>query len=211
MKAGGLRIAAATAVLALFIPAVSQAGGFQEKLGYCKDCHGNRFQGFQGYYLAPRLAGQPAQYLENQFKAFRGHVRNNPNSKRFMWVVVGGLSPRLQPEIAKYLSQYDAPPAGDGPRHLVDEGKKLFEEGTPDGNVPACAACHQPDAHGNDQVPRLAGQRYDYVVRQLTEWNSGYRQKSPDSPGDDNTMLPIAKGLTKDQIRAVAAYVSYQR
>lgn len=209
MKAGSLRVAMQTAVLAILIPAAGHAGELQDKLGYCKNCHGDHFQGFTGYYTAPRLAGQPAEYLENQFKALKAHRRDDPVAKRFMWPVVSAGAPWSA--IAKHLSALDAPPSADGPRHLVEAGKKLFAEGSPDGNVPACAACHGEDAHGNDQVPRLAGQPYAYVVDQLIGWDKGYRAKDPAAGTDENTMLPIAKGLSKEQIKAVAAFVSYQK
>ncbi len=210
MKAGRIRVAVHAAVLAILIPAAGHAGELQDKLGYCKNCHGDRFQGFTGYFTAPRLAGQPAEYLENQFKALRSHRRDDPVAKRFMWPVVSAGAPWQA--IAKHLSALDAPPAADGPRHLVDAGRKIFAEGSPDGNVPACAACHGEDAHGVDQVPRLAGQSYAYVVDQLIGWDKGFRAKDPVAAGgDDNTMLPIAKGLSKEQIKAVAAFVSYQK
>ena len=70
----------------------------------------------------------------------------------------------LWPGIAKRLSEVNAPPAADGPEALVEAGRKIFEDGVPDENVPACAACHGQDAHGSDQVPRLAGQLYSYTV-----------------------------------------------
>ena len=94
-------------------------------------------------------------------------------------------------------------PFGGAPRTFVDAGKKIYEQGVPDANVPPCAACHGPDAKGNEQFPRLAGQLYPYVVGQLTNWSK--------ERGEDlsNIMAPIAHTLTKQQIEAVAAYVSY--
>ena len=94
---------------------------------------------------------------------------------------------------------------------LVSAGRSIYDKGVPDENVPACAACHGEDAHGSNQVPRLAGQMYAYTVEQLVGWGKGYRKKDPVSPGETNTMQSIAAGMTKDQIRAVAAYLSYQR
>ncbi len=209
MKAGRIRVAVHAAVLAILIPAAGHAGELQDKLGYCKNCHGDHFGGFTGYYTAPRLAGQTAEYLENQFKALQAHRRDDPVAKRFMWPVVSAGAPWAA--IAKHLSALDAPPAADGPRHLVEAGRKIFEEGVPAKDVPACAACHGPDAHGADQVPRLAGQTYAYMVDQLTGWGEGFRAKDPVAAADENTMLPIAKGLSKEQIKAVAAFVSYQK
>ena len=105
----------------------------------------------------------------------------------------------------------DAPPAADGPRGAVRAGRKLFQDGVPDQNIPACAACHGEDGHGSDQVPRVAGQLYTYTVEALNDWVNGFRGKDPVTPEDPNTMQPIAKSLNKEQIRAVAAYLSYQK
>jgi cytochrome c553 len=211
MKAGGLRLAVQAAVLAVFMPAAADAGGVEEKLGYCRNCHGTHYEGFIGYYVAPRLAGQTQVYLENQLKAIGKHTRDDPNAKRFMWPVLTHGTPDMWPRIAKRLSEMDAPPAADGPRRLVDAGKKIFNEGVPDENIPACAACHGEDGHGSDQVPRVAGQLYSYTVEALNDWVQGHRAKDPVTPSDPNTMQPIAKSLNKEQIKAVAAFLSYQK
>ncbi len=211
MKAGGFRLAVQAAVLAIFLPAAAQAMDVNEKLGYCRNCHGRHYEGFIGYYIAPRLAGQTQVYLENQLKAIGKHTRDDPNAKRFMWPVLTHGTPDMWPRIAKRLSETDAPPAADGPKRLVDAGKKIFAEGVPDENIPACAACHGEDGHGSDQVPRVAGQLYSYTAEALNDWVQGHRAKDPVSPQDPNTMLPIAKSLTKAQIKAVAAYLSYQK
>ena len=56
-------------------PAADMSGGhfrkasLKAKIQYCGECHGWSGQGYRGYYPIPRLAGQQAQYLENQFKA----------------------------------------------------------------------------------------------------------------------------------------------
>ena len=211
MKTGGLKLVLQAAVLAIFMPTAVQATDIDEKIGYCRNCHGSHLEGFIGYYVAPRLAGQQAQYLENQIKALGKHTRNDPNAKRFMWPVLTDGAPSLWPRIAKRLSEMDAPPAADGPRGLVEAGRKIFQEGVPDENIPACAACHGDDGHGSDQVPRVAGQLYAYTAEALNDWVQGYRAKDPLTPEDANTMQPIAKSLKKEQIRAVAAFLSYQK
>ncbi len=211
MKAGSLKVAVTTAALAILMPAAAHAVDIQEKLGYCRTCHGDRLQGFTAYFTAARLAGQQEEYVLNQLNSLRKHVRDDPVAKRFMWPVLSHGSPDLWPAIAKYLSGLNAPPAADGPRHLVEAGRKIFEEGVPDSNIPACAACHGPDAHGQDQVPRLAGQLYLYLIDELTDWQTGYRSKDPVDTSNENIMVPIAKSLTKNQSEEVAAYLSYQK
>ncbi len=211
MKAVSLSLAVQAVVLAVFMPAAVHAGGIEGKLGYCRNCHGARDQGFIGYYAAPRLAGQSQVYLENQLNAFAKHTRDDPRAKQFMWPVLTHGTPGMWTRIAARLSGMDAPPAADGPRRLVEAGREIFQKGVASENIPACAACHGEDGHGIDQVPRVAGQLYSYTVATLNGWVRGYRAKDPVTPSDPNIMLPIAKSLNKKQIRAVAAYLSYQR
>ena len=85
--------------------------------------------------------------------------------------------------------------------------KEIFQDGLPDANIAACAACHGPEAHGHDQIPRLAGQLYPYVVKALDNWGAERGQHTA-QPDTSATMLPIAHSLNKRQMEAVAAYVS---
>jgi cytochrome c553 len=211
MKIVNLRLALKAALLAVIVPVAAHAGDLQDKIGYCKNCHGSSGQGLQGYYIAPRIAGQQLQYLENQFKAIRLHTRDDPPAKQFMWPAMGSVLPEQRSAVAQYYSRLDARPAADGPRGLVSAGKKIFEEGVPEASVPACTACHGQDAKGTDEFPRLAGQLYTYTVAQLKGWGKGYRSKSSISPSESNIMLPIATAMSAEQIAAVAAYLSYQR
>jgi cytochrome c553 len=96
---------------------------------------------------------------------------------------------------------------GGGPKGLAAAGRQIFEDGIPDANVAACAACHGPDARGSGQFPRLAGQLYPYVVKTLTNWGQE-RGQIPTNPDTSAIMQPVAHSLNKAQIDAVAAYVS---
>jgi cytochrome c553 len=73
-----------------------------------------------------------------------------------------------------------------------------------------CATCHGPEAKGNGEFPRLAGQLYDYIVKKLTNWTKE-RGQNPEKPDTSAIMQPIAHALTEPEIKAVAAYVSYLR
>jgi cytochrome c553 len=89
----------------------------------------------------------------------------------------------------------------------VARGEQIFQNGVPEANVAACAACHGPDATGSEQIPRLAGQLYPYVVKVLENW-SKERGQNPANPDTSTIMKPVAHSLTKPQIEAVAAYVN---
>jgi cytochrome c553 len=209
-----LRLALQIAILAVAVAGPARAddehagsrGSVQAKLSYCKDCHGPSAQGYRGYFPIPRLAGQQTEYLENQLRAFIEHRRTN----NIMFNVVHALSPSMVSALAANFRNLDPAPVGGAPRQLVAEGKRIFADGVPDANVAACAACHGPDATGTGEIPRLAGQLYPYLIKELTNWGKE-RGQNPKKPDISTIMSPVAHSLTKSQIEAVAAYVSYLR
>jgi cytochrome c553 len=176
------------------------------KLSYCKDCHGPSAQGYRGYLPIPRLAGQQPEYLENQLRAFVEHRRTN----NIMFNVAHALNPGLIAALAENFSKLNPPPIGGAPRALVATGKNIFENGVPDANIAACAACHGPDATGSGEIPRLAGQLYPYLIKELTNWGKE-RGQNPARPDTSAIMSPVAHSLNKSQIEAVAAFVSELR
>ncbi len=146
----------------------------------------------------PRLAGQQPEYIKNQLQAFIERTRTNPVMNNVAHV----LSPEMVTALSDYFQNLNPKPLGGGDTALVPEGKKIFEEGVPNQNVPPCASCHGEDAKGNGEFPRLAGQLPDYIFRKLTGWDKERHSES------STIMQPIAHELTEAQIKAVAAYVS---
>jgi cytochrome c553 len=142
--------------------------------------------------------------LENQLRAFVEHRRTN----NIMFNVAHNLSPTMIRALATNFRHFNPRPLGGAPKNLVAAGKKIFEDGVPDANIVACAACHGPDATGKDEFPRLAGQLYPYVVKTLSNWGKE-RGQIPGKPDTSAVMQPVVHSLTKSQIEAVAAYVSY--
>lgn len=210
MKIVGLHRAMRTALLAVALSAgfslAGRADEFQAKLAYCKTCHGLSGQGYHGYYAMPRLAGQQPKYIENQLRAFIEHRRKN----EIMANVAHALSPSMLSALALHFRDLNPPPLGGGGSGSIATGKRIYEEGLPDSNVPACSACHGQDARGQDQIPRLAGQLPDYFYSKLVNWTAerGQNKSMPDSSA---VMGPTSHNLTKSQIAAVAAYVSSLR
>lgn len=166
----------------------------------CSICHG--LDGNSVSPQFPRLAGQQAVYLTNQMKNFRGHDRSDPAGQEFMWGLSRHLTDGQIAAIADYYSQQtarkDGMPAAD-PK-LLAAGKDIFEQGVPDKNVIACAACHGPKAQGIEAFPRLANQHADYIVKQLDIFQN--TQGRPGTP-----METIVHPLTGGSKEAVAAYL----
>jgi cytochrome c553 len=214
MKLSNLRLALPTAVLAMAFSAAGRAEdagkadyskqALQAKIEYCKTCHGVSGQGFHGSTPIPRLAGQQTEYIENQLAAFIEHRRDN----KYMFNVSHVLSAVMRTALAKHFSELNPKPLGGAPKELVASGKKLYEQGVPDHDVPPCASCHGPEAKGTGEFPRLAGQLNDYILNKLTNWNKE-RGQDPAKPDTSAIMQPIAHNLTKPQIEAIAAYVNY--
>lgn len=214
MKLSNLRLALSTAVLAFVFSATGRAEdagkadfskqALQAKIEYCKTCHGVSGQGFHGSTPIPRLAGQQTEYIENQLAAFIEHRRDN----KYMFNVSHVLSAAMRSALAKHFSELNPKPLGGAPKELVASGKKLFEQGVPDHDVPPCATCHGTEAKGTAEFPRLAGQLNDYILNKLTNWNKE-RGQDPAKPDTSAIMQPIAHNLTKAQIEAIAAYVNY--
>ena len=176
----------------------------QSKLAYCKTCHGLAAQGFRGAsYTMPRLAGQQPDYIKNQLHAFIEHRRVHP----IMSNVAKALSPAMIAALSTQFKDLNPQPFEVGPRDLAPEGKKIFEEGVAEAEIPPCSACHGDDAKGAGEFPRLAGQLDDYVIGQLRNWS---KHRGLDPAKDDNAaiMAPIAAKLSPHQIAAIAAYVS---
>ena len=210
MRVVSLKLACQTAILAIVVTTAARAQDtnavskqdVQAKLTYCEVCHGPSARGFAGYYPIPQLAGQQPEYLTNQLQAFVEHRRVNP----VMFSVGHVLSPAMIAALAANFHDLNPPPLGGAPKELVATGKKIFDDGIPSGNVPACASCHGPDAKGNGPFPRLAGQLYPYTVRALGIFEQE-RGQNPAKPDTSAIMQPIAHSLTEAQIKAVAAYV----
>jgi cytochrome c553 len=78
------------------------------------------------------------------------------------------------------------------------QGASIAKDGLKPG-VAACDTCHTA---GTGPFPLLAGQRKDYITRQLKDFREGKRQNA--------MMAPIAKALNDAQGEAVATYYSSQ-
>ena len=165
----------------------------------CTWCHGSSGQGLTP---VPRLAGQRLQYIENQLRNYREHRRNDQYS-RLMWDAAAAVNSHTAHDLAVYFSRLHPKPANDGDKKLVAKGRKIFQDGIPESNIVACAACHGPNAEGTGEIPRLGGLSYYYVKRRLTQWGEAYH------PTGKPPMPTVAKGLPPNHIDAVASYLSF--
>lgn len=166
----------------------------------CAWCHGPSAQGFT---TAPRLAGQTAPYIEKQLLNFKNHARDNPYSEQYMWGAVPPVDPELARALAVYFSALEAQAASDGNAAMTERGRVVYFEGVPSANIPACAACHGPNAEGAGLIPRLGGLSYAYLKRRMQQWAQGYHASAM-AP-----MPEVARTLPDQEIEAVASFLSF--
>jgi cytochrome c553 len=202
------RIQASTAFAAILIALTGCAGsgkstGQQTVEGtqqVCSSCHGSDGKGVSPTF--PRLAGQQDEYLAVQLKAFRDKTRADPHAHTYMW----GMAAKLSDETIDGLAaSYSAmPPAAGttGDTTDVAAGEKIYLEGVPARDVPACAACHGEKAEGAGPIPRLAGQQRGYLERQLSAFASNARA--------NEIMHENSKNLTPEEISQVAVFLASQ-
>lgn len=196
MKLIGLKITALTMALSAFSALAGGAGA--DEVQYCSWCHGATGQGFA---TAPRLAGQSSKYIESQLLSFQKHTRTSP----LMWGAVTDISALKASDMAAYFSAIPPVAADDGDRAMASAGKAIYQEGIPESNIPACAACHGPNAQGFGKIPRLGGLSNAYLEMRLDQWAHG--RNAAAAPA----MARIASQLSSNDIDAIASYLSFMK
>lgn len=169
-------------------------------VGVCGTCHGARGNSVQPKY--PRLAGQNANYLAAQLKNFRAQTRGDPDAIGYMWGMAGPLNDDTIDALAKYYSAQQAQSGSARDAAAIARGREVYQQGVAAQGVPACAVCHGADAHGTADFPRLAGQRAQYVLKQLGSFQSNMRNVA--------VMHGVAQNLQLAEMQAVAAYLEAQ-
>lgn len=162
----------------------------------CAGCHGMAGEGRPeaGY---PRIAGQPALYLERQLTAYADGRRPS----LYMTPIAQRLSAAERKAAAAHFSErkpgVKPARASDSPR-----GREIATAGERQLRVQACQSCHGPQGEGRaPSTPYLAGLERDYLARELRAWKSGARRSDP-----SGSMSVIARSLREADIDALAAY-----
>lgn len=152
----------------------------------CQECHGADGQG-AGHANGPegkfaKLAGQDAAYVLKQMQDFRSGARKHDQ----MAIMARSVSDEDVRDIAAHFASLapmrGEPVAGAAAQALAQRGQHLFAQGDAARGVPACASCHGAAGEGNAalRAPRIAGQEWRYLDKQLRDWRSGERRNSPD-------------------------------
>jgi cytochrome c553 len=158
------------------------------RLPACLACHGE--SGQSQLPEVPSLGAQPALYSLIQLVMFRDKLRLTEP----MNTMTQGLSDEDLRKAADAIFKLPAPqpPAGSPDNSRMEKGRILVGQHR-------CNFCHQTNFQGGDNVPRLAGQREDYLLKALR----GYKDNS--RRGYDAAMSDVVYPI-KDEDLAELAY-----
>lgn len=180
----------------------------------CVTCHGENAAGNDDMG-SPKLANVGYVYIVKQLTNFAEGKRTDL-TMGVMNDIAKGLTEQDRRDLAAYengqprvveLSDLKALAAGGKTIGQAYKGKELVVYGAA-GKVPACQSCHGANGRGSDPIfPKIAQQRYVYLVNQLTHWRDGSRANDPVEMGV-GIMRTVAKNLTDDDINDAAAFLS---
>jgi cytochrome c553 len=166
----------------------------QDRVALCDACHGAG--GVSQTAGTPSIAGQPKLFLETQLVLFREEIRKSPA----MQAAVNGLTDKEIVRLAEHYAAQAARPVADGPPDAAHAKQALaFAQ------KQHCASCHLPDYRGRQQIPRLAGQREEYLVESMLAYRDNRRT------GGDTIMAAALYGASDADIRALAHYLARLR
>jgi cytochrome c553 len=159
------------------------------KAQMCFACHGEN--GISSSAEIPNLAAQPSLSITYQLIQFRGQQRKGGG----MEGISMALSDQDMRDIAAYYSALPPPPAKSGNAEKIAKGAQIS-------STQYCNSCHGAQLQGQKHIARLAGQSQEYLVTQLKNIRSGSRIDM------DGTMGSAARGLSDEDIEALAAYAA---
>jgi cytochrome c553 len=165
--------------------------GAQERLPLCLSCHGQ--DGNSVTPGIPSIAGQPGTYIETQLILFREGVRTSEQ----MQPAVKGLT---DADILRFAKHFSELPPKSMEAGAADSG--LMKRGMEQARALRCGSCHMPDYRGQAQIPRLAGQREDYLAAEMIAYRDNKRS------GGDTIMAATLYGVSDADIKALAHFLS---
>jgi len=171
------------------LPAAAQT--VQERLPTCLACHGEKGQ--STLPDVPSLGGQQAFYVTVQLLMFRERMRvADPMND-----MAKGLTDDDLRSFADIFAKLPPPQPDAG---AVDDARMQRAQALVVQN--RCNFCHTPSFAGQDNVPRIADQREDYLVKALR----GYKDNS--RHGYDASMADVMAPITDEQILDLAYYIA---
>ncbi len=184
-----LILAALIALLPSFAVAQDAAAG-KEKAAVCGACHG--VDGNSTIPQYPMLAGQTSRYIYLQLKDFKEGRRKDP----LMSPMAANVTRKDMFDIAAYYAaQKPVNQNSEGDASKAARGKQVAD-------AALCTMCHLGGFSGQNEVPRVAGQHYEYVLKQLKDFKTKTRSN------DAGNMTAVLRTIPDEDLEALAAYTA---
>jgi cytochrome c553 len=175
----------------LFAASFTEAATLDERVAQCPTCHG--VNGKSDNPEVPSLGAQQENFVLVQLYMFRGKLREveamNDVAKDFSDDDLRTISAA----IAKLPPPPPASDASDAAKS--SRAQELIA-------LHRCNSCHAPNFAGQDQIPRLANQREDYLLKSLRGYKSGDRRSY------DPAMASVVEPLNDEDFVALAHYLA---
>jgi len=161
----------------------------------CAACHGAGGGGDVSGW-PPEIAGQHRRVLAKELVDFRTGVRWYDPMERIAGRHVLHTTQEIA-DVAAYVSSL-TPSAATTPGN----GRWLAQGASLYGRL--CASCHGAQGEGSDAglVPRVAGQQFEYLQRQLYD---AIEERRPNMQGQHQRLL---KGLGREDLAGIADYMA---
>jgi cytochrome c553 len=158
----------------------------------CLSCHGE--DGQSNNTETPSLGAEPAAYVLIQLYLFREKQRRVEP----MTQAAQGLSDDDLRQLSEVIARLPAPKP---PAEPLDAAR--IERAWPLARKHHCIFCHNSDFSGHDNVPRLAAQREDYLLKALREYKANTR------PGYDASMAEVVQPLNDAELVELAYLIAH--
>lgn len=180
-------------IAAAAVPSLAQAGAAEGKAiaaEACGACHGA--DGNSPAPAFPNLAGQTQRYIYLQLKDFKEGRRKN----ELMSPQAANLTKQQMNDLGYWYSSQKAKPTGFKADNVkATEGKKVADNAL-------CPMCHLGGFSGQNEVPRVAGQHYDYILKQLMDFK--YKRRTNDA----GNMQSVVRTLSDEDLERLANYAA---
>jgi cytochrome c553 len=190
---GAKSAAAIAAAFFLFLPAFAWAADAEagrQKANVCAACHGEG--GNSTNSQVPSIAQQPAQFISTSLFMFREGNRRDPQ----MSPMAANLSNADMNDLAAFFAaQKAAPPTHKSDPENAKAGPLLAQKFN-------CTQCHGRGLLGQQHIPRLSGQQFEYLRTQLRGFKAMTRADI------DGNMTSAAQALSDKDIEVLSDFMA---
>ena len=141
------------------------------------------------------LGAQMSPYVLIQLYLFRENQRVNEIMNQMAHDLTDADLQTFADAIAKLPAP--VPSAGPADDAKMGQGQALVQKYR-------CNFCHASNLEGRDNVPRIASQREDFLVKTMKEYKSNTRH------GYDGSMAEVLQPISEAEIAGLAYYIARQ-